>query len=1083
MRSSAAPRSVALLVAVATLSLLPAGPGSSLRGQSVTTSAVRGTVRATDGTYVDRARVTIVHAATGFRLAGEVRDGRFLVQGLQVGGPYSVAIERPGFVPALREGLFLSLGSALELDLVIEPSPFAQDTLRVAVARPFLRASPSAGTATTVSDSVLRRLPTLDRDLYDFLRLVPQVSTRVGLALGGISGGGVGVRFNEFLIDGASERTVSGGLPTSRGGAKSMPLEAVKEYQVLLAPYDVRYGDFAGALVNTVTRAGTNELAGAAFAYWRNDHLARQGDADSLPPYQRWQYGFWLGGPIVRDRLHFFVAPELQHLTSAAPGPYVGQPSGSDIPLPIREADLARLDEIMREYGLVAGSGGPVENSQPLRNLFGRLDLALPEWRSRAVLSQGHARDRSSDLSRDEETFPLSTYQATAAADTWTGSLQLHTALDRARGGHNELLLSRWSARLEGRSAVRQPIVRVAVPGATGGGVTLETGTHETAQGSFFDGWTLGLADNLTLPLGPSHVVTVGIELERFHLERRNALGSFGTWTFSSLDSLQGGIPERYELRRDFGSASVPIGGGQYAVYAGDRWRASERLAVTAGVRADLLDIGARAPYNPVVDSIFGRRTDERFRPRVHLSPRLGFEWDPSGTGRDRFRGGAGIFVGRPPVAWIHSAISSYGLGIGVLRCGPSPADLGDPPAFEPDVGAAPTACAGGADLAASPRGDVDLLDDGLRMARTLRASLAYDREELPGDLLATAEVLVTRNLSDFVFVNLNLEGPQGTDRYGRVLYGTAVGPNGVITPKLRSDFAEVIDLRNTSRNRSYQLVGRLEKRFARGTAAASYTYSRVRDVQTPVRVNVSGTVNWSSRAVSGRHDDLTLAASGNDVPHRVVLAGTLAAPWARWPTVFSFYYVGESGAPFTYRAGGVGRRGDLNGDGSSLNDPIYVPVDAFDSDEIAFSGFSEAAGDDNSQEAQAERVSRQRAAFERLIENSACLRRQRGRILERNSCREPWSHTTILSVRQTVPVRGASVDVELQLFNLLNLLDRGGGLFRVAAPALLEHVGQTAGGPEVGQPAFRFDPARPEWRVLPTESAFQLQLALRYRF
>jgi hypothetical protein len=262
-----------------------------------------------------------------------------------------------------------------------------------------------------------------------------------------------------------------------------------------------------------------------------------------------------------------------------------------------------------------------------------------------------------------------------------------------------------------------------------------------------------------------------------------------------------------------------------------------------------------------------------------------------------------------------------------------------------------------------------------------------------------------------------------------------------------------------------------------------SYTYSRVRDVQTPLRVNFPGAVNWSSRAVSGRHENLDPEISLNDVPHRLVLAGTYRAPWDRWATEFSFTYVGESGSPFTYLSWGLARRGDLNADGSNANDPIYVPRDAFDPDEIVFSGRSNAPGADNSPEAQADRVDRQQAAFERFVERTECLREERGRILERNSCREPWSHTTIASVRQSIPFAGQALEARLDIFNVLNLLNGNWGRYRVAAPALLEHVAQTPGSPDESAPIFRFDTTAGQWTTLAAESAFQLQLALRYRF
>jgi hypothetical protein len=615
-----------------------------------------------------------------------------------------------------------------------------------------------------------------------------------------------------------------------------------------------------------------------------------------------------------------------------------------------------------------------------------------------------------------------------------------------------------------------------------GGTVTINTGTHEAAHEVSGRAWRFNVRDNVTLPVGAAHVVTLGASAERFRDNRRGVMGAFGTWSFPSLAALEQGAADRYEIRKDLGSAGVPISGWYVGAHVGDQWRVDERILVTLGLRADAMSIDERAPYNSLVDSIFGRRTDEMARAHIHLSPRVGFTWDPSGSGRELFRGGIGVFTGRPPLHWLRSALANHGIGIGVLRCGRLPIDRGPPPSFVPDRRAAPTACENGSGLSASPRGDVDLLQRDLRMAQTLRASLAYERT-LPGDLIGSVEALLTWNRDDYAFVNLNLVGPQGLDRDGRVLYGT-IESSALSSPALQSDFSEVIDLRNVSRNHSAQISASVERRFSDGMAAlASYTYSRVRDAQTPLRTGTPGTVNWSSGAVSGRHEDLRPGISLNDIPHRVVLAGTYRAPWKRWVTAFSFYYIAESGSPFTYLAWGAGRRGDLNADGSNGNDPIYVPRDAFDPQEIAFSGISETAGADGSPAAQAERILRQQQAFERFIGNSPCLREQRGRILERNSCREPWSHTTVLSVRQTVPVGGHALEAQLDVFNVLNLLDEDWGDYRVAAPPLLEHVGQGPGAPDVAQSTFRFDTTRPEWSILTTESAFQLQLALRYSF
>jgi hypothetical protein len=165
----------------------------------------------------------------------------------------------------------------------------------------------------------------------------------------------------------------------------------VKEYEVLLAPYDVRYGDFAGALVNAVTRSGTNELHGSAFLYTQNQALARNLPFLRDTPYLRTQFSFTSGGPIVRNHVHFFVAGELQRMQQPATGPYVGQAAGSPDALPVSVADVARFADILRRYGLEAGSGGQVTRRNPNVNAFARVDLSFPAWRSRAVVRHNYA--------------------------------------------------------------------------------------------------------------------------------------------------------------------------------------------------------------------------------------------------------------------------------------------------------------------------------------------------------------------------------------------------------------------------------------------------------------------------------------------------------------------------------------------------------------------------------------------------------------------------------------------------------------------------------------------------------------------
>jgi hypothetical protein len=977
-------------------------------------------------------------------------------------------------------GIVLALGESRELHVVMQPVATPLDTVRAIVSPAPLPGSKQV-MGTTIGDPLLHHLPTLNRNVYDFVEMSPQVSTKIGFAPGGMSAGGQGFRFNDFLLNGVSQRSVGGHVPPEFSGAESVPFDAVREYRILLTPFDVRYGDFTGALVEAVTRSGTNQLKGSVFSYWRSDGLARRGADSSIAPYDRLQYGLSLGGPLRRERLFFFVAADLQRFTSPAPGPYVGQPVGS---APVSADDIARLDQILNGYGLQAGSAGPVENRNPFSSLFARLDAAVPEMSSRAILWVNDTWARNLNFSRPASgMFPLSTFAATQTSGVQTAALQLHTDWRRAGGGHNELLVSRYRAGNTPRSEVRQPIIFVTVPSTTGGSATLATGTPTQAQGASLDGQSIEVKDDVTMPLGASQTLTIGFAAQRFHDNRHGVANAYGMWSFASVDSLAQGVAQSFTVDRDFGSASVPLAGGQYALYLGDQWQASKRLSFTAGIRADLLALSGHAPYNATIDSILGRRTDEMPRQRPQLSPRLGFRWDLSGS--ERLRGGIGMFGVRPPVAWLHAPLYSYGIGIGTLRCGPAPTQLDPPPPFDPDYRTPPLACANGASVTTAPRGNVDLLDRGLHTAQTLRGGLGYDRQ-LPWGLTGTVDALVTRSLADFAFVNLNLAGPVAVDPHGRVLYGT-IGTGGVAIPSLRSNFNEVIELRNVSQNHAEQLSALLEKHGGETVAAmASYTFTRVRDAETPLRVNTSGTDNWASRAVSGREEDLRPGRSLNDIPHRVVFAATQRAPWHRWPTELSLYYVGESGSPFTYVARGASRgRGDLNADGSNTNDPIYVPRSALDMNQIRFAPITrQVTGPGGAVRTDTTiTAAQQAAAFERFVQGESCLRRARGRILERNSCREPWSNTSVASLRQAIPIGGRTLEAQIDIYNLLNFLRRDWGQYRVGDPGLLEHVDQTAGSPSVSQPIFHFAPGRSAWTTPPAQSAFQLQFALRYQF
>lgn len=1051
-------------VAILGAACLILGRSAPTFAQGITTAAIRGTVRTETGAGVEGAIIRAVNVATGYANETRVRGGAFVLQGLATGGPYRILVRSLGYSPQVLDDLFLTLGERREIDFTLVSVAGQLDTVRVTDRVDRSPLPTAGGVGTSISDSALRRLPTLNRDMYDFVRLVPQAGSRFGL-----SGGGASFRFNSYVIDGVSDRQLQGNNVMGAGavGGKTISLDAVKEYQVLLAPYDARYGDFAGMLVNAVTKSGTNNVNGSVYGYLRNEQLARANSFAGNSPYRREQFGFSLGGPIVRDRVHFFIAPEFQHAVAPAPGPYVGQAADQLPPIPVRPDDVERFASLLRARGIDPGDGGRVTLSNPAVTLFGRLDISLPEWKSRVVLRDTYSAVDVTRFSRAEGTlvFPLSSNASKLQTAKHAPALQIFSHVSPVV--FNEFMLAYMDRPLVIEPHTRSPFVQATVAPANGVGLAvLRAGAPSALGGNGAAQVLVEIADHLEFQPASGHTVGVGAHVEFFQYHAEGARGSFGQWRFSSLDALADGDASFYSIGKDFGSAKAAVRGAQPSAYLADVWRISDRVSLTIGLRVDALKFSGLPAYNPAVDSLFQRRTSDYPRPDVQWSPRFGFSWEPFADHVTRVRGGAGMFVGRPPLGWLLGPVRSNGAGVQTLTCS-TRVGSGKVPKFIADPALQPQACPDGRGFSDGP---VALVDRNLRMAESFRTSLAVDRR-LPWNVDASVEGFYSKVRSDFLFVNANLRGPQSVDPHGRVLYGTIDG-SGRAQPALAGDgrFPEAIDLRNHSLGYSWAVTAQVDKPFSdRLALRASYTRSRSRDLQSLTNGSAVAPFDiWASgRPLSGRHEELSTGVSAFEIPHRVVLAATYAAPWKRWKTDFSLYYIGESGTPFTFGDSTAGGLGDLNADGTSANDPIYVPRDATDLSEIVFAGIDSPA---------------QGAAFEAFIRKTPCLRRQRGTIVGRNSCRGPWVNTSNASLRQSLRAIGAhDLSLQVEVFNVLNLLNPSWGLFRVPKATLLQHVGQTLGTST--QPIFYFNAASAGASTENLESAYQLQLSLRYSF
>jgi len=398
--------------------------------------------------------------------------------------------------------------------------------------------------------------------------------------------------------------------------------------------------------------------------------------------------------------------------------------------------------------------------------------------------------------------------------------------------------------------------------------------------------------------------------------------------------------------------------------------------------------------------------------------------------------------------------------GVNLLTC----QGKNTPPAFNAaSIATPPTACGNG--LTASAGSEVDLLQQDLRMPQTLRASLGYDHD-LGHNLIATLEGLYTKALYSPFYYNLALTDPVGTDAHGRVLYGTK--PN---SPSVKvAGRTTVIDVGNQNKDHFYNLTAQLARRFAGNwEASAAYTYSRGWDVQSFTSSTAYSQFRYG-RVWAGNQMDQTATRSSFEQRHRVVIDGSYSFPTL---TTVSLIYNGSSGIPYNFVY-----FSDMNGDGLTANDPIYIPKDVNDPNEITFADTKTTTAD------------QQKAAFDNFINSNDCLKSQRGQIMARNSCTAPWTNVINVSLRQSLRAFGSqNLSLQLDIFNFGNLLNKKWGQYttQYSEVSLLGLASGSAGLPSGSlvnsQGVLTFDPNVKVFDFNRLESNYQMQLGLRYSF
>jgi len=634
-----------LSYALAALAVFMGATSDRLTAQGVTTGAIAGTITGSDGQPIESAQIQVRNNKTGASTGTLSRaTGAYSVQGIEPDDNYSITVRRIGFQPITRDNLRVSLSQTNRQDFILVAQTNLLSTIKVTGTTDQVINPSKTGTGTTLGDSLLRRLPTLNRNFYDFVQLVPQVSNTTA----GLSGGGVNIRQNAIQIDGAASGDLFGlgttGQPGAQAGGKSIPLDAVKEYQVLLSPFDVRQGNFGGMLINAVTKSGNNTFHGGAYGFSRGQNLTRK--QDYLSDFRQRNWGYTLGGPILKERLFFFVNPEFQTQQQPTNGPYAGLPACATggTTTNCMYVDQVYIDSVnhilTNKYGFPnAGNGGKITQNNPLTNVFARVDAYLP-WNTRLVLRHNYAAADLTNFGRSIATSASPVFNLTSNQylfSSKTNSTVAEVLSNLPRGIYNEVLVNYTNTHDFRTVPVDFPMLDIrGIPRTDATSkATFRLGTENSSQGNALDQRTLEVTENITVPIG-THAITVGgkdLVYKWVNLFGQNRLGY---WFFSSLDSLNGtcatcgGTAIASEYRTSAPSATDPAKGlavaraHMYSAYVQDVWNITPAFRLSYGARVDKPHFLDKPPFNQSVWDVYARSTSS-VPSRATISPRIGF--------------------------------------------------------------------------------------------------------------------------------------------------------------------------------------------------------------------------------------------------------------------------------------------------------------------------------------------------------------------------------------------------------------------------------------------------------------------------
>jgi len=1025
----------------------------------VTTSKIQGVVTDDTSTGLYGANVIAKHIPTG-TVAGTMtlESGRYSLPNLRVGGPYTITISYIGFKTIEYTDVYLDLGTTFDLDVQMVPESEQLQEVVITGGKSSTFNNSRTGAETSIGRKELTKLPTISRSASDFTRLDPSASNG--------SFGGRNDQFNNFTLDGSIFNNPFGldaATPGGQTGAQPVSLDAIEQISVSTAPYDVTLSGFTGASVNAVTKSGTNTVSGTVYGFFRNQDLTGskiKGESIFVPKLEQSQYGFSVGAPLIKDKLFVFVNFEKDERTDLGQSWLPNTGSGAINESRVLESDLQEVQAALAGIGYDTGAyEGFTHNSNSTKGIL-KLDWNINDNNRLAFIY--NFLNASRDLTAHPTAlgfrgpssqilqFENSGYQINNNIQSFL--VELNSTL--ADNVTNKFQVG-YTHFDDFRVPKSTPMPAFRIQDGSGGNYIV-VGHEPFSINNKLDQKVFQLTNNLNISKG-DHNYTIGFSYEKFEFDNSFNLGTYGFGDsrgyvgaffgdFADMDAFRAGIAnglladamanaqnvfDTNNANNSWALAETNV--GQMAFYAQDEWNISDDFRLSYGIRfdkplffdssrkaQDVIDDGsAYFPFLEYTDPATGDPAffDSTKMPNNQflISPRIGFNWDVKGDKTIQLRGGSGLFTGRFPFVWLGNQI-------------------GNPNFYFYQV-----------------------VDPDFKFPQVWRNSLGLDYKFESG-LIVSTDLSYTKDINGAHVQNWGLKTPsgslQGVDN--RPVYLDAT--DKTLLPWGAPTNAYVFT--NSDKGRIFNATVKAQQTFENGLyLMAAYSYLNSKDVNS-IEAEITGDA-FAFNPALGNVNDATLAFSKYGDTHRFIMVTSKTWQYGandKWGTTISSFYELAKGGRFSYTYSG-----DINNDGSNLNDLIYIPTSA-EINQMQFSGPGQAA------------------AFDQFIQQDDYLSGRRGSYAERYGALTPWRGKLDMKFIQELKVGDTNaIQFSIDILNVGNLLNSNWGL--VQQPNAVQPIGVTVDSS--GTPTYSFNPDLQDTFVYDATllSRWQMQFGLRYIF